>query len=332
MQYDKFIDMLLRRTSRSFYLTLHALPTSIRQPVAIGYLLARAMDTVADEINQSAAWKLSVLRMMRDMINSGPAMDQVSQFQQTVSFLTPGAPENILLVHFKQIVELEYKLNKEERADIIQVLNTIVTGQQLDIERFSGNGAKIVCLQKITDLDHYTYLVAGCVGEYWTNVCNRSLPDYSNLPLTTLYSFAVSFGKGLQLINILRDIPHDLAHGRCYLPLEQLELQDLNPECLNKEIHRLSPIVAYWLRVARDELRLGWKYMLSVKSLRVRWSLAMPLLLGFATLQLMQDGGYLTKQKPVKLNRNQVKILMLTAALGVVSKKWFFLGRFSALM
>src|SRR5262249_32426307 len=39
---------LLRRVSRSFYLSLAILPSSLREPIGLAYLLARASDTVAD--------------------------------------------------------------------------------------------------------------------------------------------------------------------------------------------------------------------------------------------------------------------------------------------
>ncbi len=39
---------ILRGVSRSFDLSIRLLPSALQSPVAIGYLLARATDTVAD--------------------------------------------------------------------------------------------------------------------------------------------------------------------------------------------------------------------------------------------------------------------------------------------
>ena len=39
---------ILRRTSRSFHLTMRLLPRAVRDDIALAYLLARAMDTMAD--------------------------------------------------------------------------------------------------------------------------------------------------------------------------------------------------------------------------------------------------------------------------------------------
>ena len=42
------LGSLLKSVSRSFYLTLRVLPTGMRDPVGLAYLLARAADTIAD--------------------------------------------------------------------------------------------------------------------------------------------------------------------------------------------------------------------------------------------------------------------------------------------
>ena len=42
------LGSLLRQVSRSFYLSLAVLPRSLREPIGLAYLLARAADTIAD--------------------------------------------------------------------------------------------------------------------------------------------------------------------------------------------------------------------------------------------------------------------------------------------
>ena len=70
-------------------------------------------------------------------------------------------------------------------------------------------------------LEEYTYLVAGCVGEFWTKLCLLEWPNYARLPAEEMLCFGRDFGKALQLINILRDYPLDLQAGRSYLPVSQ---------------------------------------------------------------------------------------------------------------
>ena len=46
----KGLRQLLSAVSRSFYLSMRFLPREMRPGVAVGYLLARATDTVADTV------------------------------------------------------------------------------------------------------------------------------------------------------------------------------------------------------------------------------------------------------------------------------------------
>ena len=41
------LDTVLKRVSRSFYLSLRILPRSLRTPIGLAYLFARAADTIA---------------------------------------------------------------------------------------------------------------------------------------------------------------------------------------------------------------------------------------------------------------------------------------------
>ena len=72
-------------------------------------------------------------------------------------------------------------------------------------------------------MDDYAYRVAGSVGEFWTEICLEHAFEASAEMKEELMSSGVRFGKALQLINILRDIPEDLEIGRCYIPTDDLE-------------------------------------------------------------------------------------------------------------
>ena len=81
-------------------------------------------------------------------------------------------------------------------------------------------------------MDDYAYRVAGSVGEFWTEICLEHAFEASAEMKEELMSSGVRFGKALQLINILRDIPEDLEIGRCYIPTDDLEKIGLSPDNL----------------------------------------------------------------------------------------------------
>ena len=82
------------------------------------------------------------------------------------------------------------------------------------MRRFAGASAQsLVALRTDEELDDYTYRVAGCVGEFWTKMCRAHLFPRAPLDDAFLLANGVRFGKGLQLVNILRDVAADLRHG-----------------------------------------------------------------------------------------------------------------------
>src|SRR5207244_1105730 len=132
-------------------------------------------------------------------------------------------------------------ISASEQKEIRDVLARINEGQSLDVQRF-GNASRITALETAADLDRYTYLVAGCVGEFWTNICFLHLPRFSGEPRERMVSLDVAYGKGLQLINILRDLGSDLAAGRCYLPAEEIRALAIAPAEIRQHAAHLQPI------------------------------------------------------------------------------------------
>src|SRR5216117_2174007 len=68
---------ILRSVSRSFYLSIRFLPAQLRQPVALGYLLARTTDTVADTARISSKVRMDTLRMLSNGIRGKASRDVV---------------------------------------------------------------------------------------------------------------------------------------------------------------------------------------------------------------------------------------------------------------
>ncbi len=64
-------------------------------------------------------------------------------------------------------------------------------------------------------LDKYCFNVAGCVG-----VASTRIFGYNEKNSQVIFDFAIKLGRGLQLINILRDVEEDARMGRIYVPKE----------------------------------------------------------------------------------------------------------------
>src|SRR5204863_6908089 len=197
-----------------------------------------------------------------------------------------------------------------------EVLNTITGGQELDLRRFAGASSQhIIGLRTDEELDDYTYRVAGCVGEFWTKMCRAHL--FSNAPLDDdfLVANGVRFGKGLQLVNILRDLPRDLRQGRCYLPGDRLWAIGLTPLDLLEPVsgRKLRPLYDAYLEQAEAHLAAGWIYTnaLPRTNPRVRLACAWPLLIGISTVEKLRANNLLAPELHVKITRSEVRQIVV---------------------
>ena len=201
-----------------------------------------------------------------------------------------------------------------------EVLGTITSGQELDLRRFAGASAdKIVALATEAELDDYTYRVAGCVGEFWTRMCRAHLFPQARIDDVFLLESGVRFGKGLQLVNILRDLPADLRQGRCYLPAARLSEFELKSGDLLAPASepRLRPLYNAYLDRAEDHLRAGWAYTNALPrgNMRVRLACAWPILIGLETLKLLRAANVLDARQRVKVSRRRVRQILFNSVL-----------------
>jgi farnesyl-diphosphate farnesyltransferase len=311
------VDRLLRATSRSFYLTLRVLPGAIRPQIALAYLLARTSDTIADTELVSSERRLAALTAFRTRIldPAGPPPD----FGELAA-RQGSAAERVLLEQWRVNLDLLRALSAADQQLVVELLQVIIGGQELDLRRFAGASAEqIVSLRTAGELDDYTYRVAGCVGEFWTRMCRAHLLAKQRLDDGFLLANGVRFGKGLQLVNVLRDLPADLRQGRCYLPAEQLLGLGLTPRDLLQPSNepRLRPLYNAYLDQAEGHLAAGWAYTnaLPRRCVRVRLACAWPLLIGRQTLCLLRQGRILDAEHPLKVSRPEVKRILWRSVL-----------------
>src|SRR4030095_14621637 len=217
MRTDDLGGPLLRSVSRSFYLTIRILPARLRAPIGLAYLLARASDTIADSADIPPAERRGYLTRFNALIQQG-GRDGLADIQKALR--SGDAGENVLIADLARCLDWLESLGEFDREQIRAVLAKIIHGQDLDLERFADT-SRTIALRSDEELEQYTYHVAGCVGEFWTEVCMHHQPRYSDLPADRLRTLGVEYGKALQLVNILRDLPSDFASGRCYLPANE---------------------------------------------------------------------------------------------------------------
>jgi farnesyl-diphosphate farnesyltransferase len=298
------VKAILKSVSRSFYLTIRFLPRPLREPVSLAYLLARATDTIADTATIAGDVRLTTLRDLGEVIAGQVEFSSIESSLRQFAAQQKQPNEKRLIENLRACLDWLQRLPADDRQDIREVLQTIVKGQLLDLERF-GDPTKVKSLRSSAELDEYTWLVAGCVGQFWTRLGFRRLPPFANLPPGEMTRLGIEYGKGLQLINVLRDRPIDLMSGREYLPSDELSAAPLESVFLD------------WLKRADDQIQKGIEYCVSLTNWRVRFATALPALIGKRTLALLREAG--PEKQNIKISRGEVRRIALAAALASIS-------------
>lgn len=320
---DRFLlRTILKRVSRSFYLTLAILPRPVRDQIGLAYLFARAADTIADTGQIDQEVRLDCLRRLKAQF----AIDEVkvqdiTGIQALIAPHQPNPSEQRLMEELGHCFSLYQQLDRQDQTLIASLLPTLIEGMEFDQVRFQGNGrGDVVALPTMNDLDYYTYAVAGCVGAFWTKMMCAHLPNLSDWDQGVMVPIGIRYGKGLQMVNILRDLPQDLRKGRCYVPLSLLHKVGLQPkDLLNQQSYPVfRPILRRLILIARDHLDQGWQYTMAIPRWEVRLRLACmwPILIGMRTLHLLaESSNALDPSRPLKVSRPEVYRMMAATAL-----------------
>jgi farnesyl-diphosphate farnesyltransferase len=248
-------ERLLKKLARTFALSLRILPTSIRPALSLAYMLARASDSIADAATAPTFQRLALLRALPD------------SFPEKSPDLGLTGDERDLVARLPDLLKALDAI--PDAAEIKSAWRVILRGQIFDLERFEpsadGESPKPLSPDELID---YTQLVAGSVGEFWTRLSFRHIPDYAAKPLDEMLALAKTFGQGLQMVNILRDRRRDADAGRVYIPDERFY----------PEMQRASEL-----------LEAGQEYASAVKSRALRAACKLPLDLARQTLALVAE-------------------------------------------
>ena len=267
---------LLRQVSRSFYLSLRLLPDTVRPTLGLAYLLARASDSIADAATASIELRSQLLGQLPDLRPQSLEALGLGAFPGVVceenggragrsprGLCLPGSLPAGEIALLESLPSLLQQLDASpDREEILDVWKIILSGQMFDLQRF-GPGASSLALGEAV---RYTGLVAGCVGKFWTLVCFKRVPGYSEESPEAMTGLGFDFGCGLQWVNILRDRQADAAAGRVYVSEENF------PGAM---------------RIACENLAAGTRYASLVRPRRLRAACRLPLEIGLRTLDLV---------------------------------------------
>ena len=255
---EAYQQHILQDVSRTFALTIPALPAELCRVVSNAYLLCRIADTVEDEVALSPRQKHEFSELFIDVLaEKAAAAEFANQLYPLLSQSTLEA-ERDLVRNTPRIIRLTESFNETQRHALGRCIRIMSRGMAEFQQIESLNG-----LEDMAHLDRYCYHVAGVVGEMLTELfCDRVIEAASHRD--TLMRLAVSFGQGLQMTNILKDFWEDRRRNACWLP--QSVFRELGCDLSNIEADRYDPAfghgVSLLVAVAHRHLSNALEYTL----------------------------------------------------------------------
>ena len=313
----------LRDVARSFYLSIRVLPAGLQGPIGLAYLLARAADTIADTALLRPDDRLRLLLLFRAQLEDSPSPEALVEIESALG----GAGDDRAAAHLRLLGSLPQAfamldaLPPDDAERVRRVVVTLTRGMEMDLATFPPeDSGELAALSTVDDLDLYTYLVAGCVGAFWTDITIAHTPSLVKWDRGHMSSLGVRFGKALQMTNILRDVPRDLRIGRCYIPSIMLAEAGLKPSDLldGEDSDAARAVMAAGIEISLGHVAAAEEYVLAIpmRCLRLRLAALWPLLLAIATLaELARSEAWLDPHRACKVPRRRVYVMMALSLL-----------------
>ncbi|MBI1821774.1 MAG: squalene/phytoene synthase family protein [Nitrospirae bacterium] len=269
------IKLALKKNTRSFYLSLMIFPNPVKKQVSVAYLFCKMADTIVDTDLFPKEQRKEVLADFYKVVTGAMALPAVQSLRDHFEPLQPA------LFLFQQF-------SLEDQKQILTLFKQVTLGMEMDLEGKS--------LQNEEELDRYCCHVAGAPGVFLTELFFRY--QYLKKEKEKMVALGARLGKGLQLINILRDQREDSERGRVYLPDPE---RSSHQKIIQKTIGYLDNGLEYVMRVPRR----AW---------RIRLGSLWPLLFAIKTLKRLVNSPRNPLEK-IKISRGEIYLTMLFSAV-----------------
>jgi len=289
-----FCVRLLPKVSRTFALSIGALPAALREAVRVSYLLCRIVDSIEDEAKVSAEERNRLFDSFDHLISDDLASPESFEILSTRADLGSDEAYRELCCGAGAVFRVFRTLPEAQRNAIRPHVQEMARGMREFAHRADVHGR--LRLADMEELERYCYFVAGTVGQLLTQLFEQAVPNLSDEARAGIRSRAVSFGLGLQLVNIVKDVHTDLERGDCYLPQDLADQKGVPLDALLDPAYRpraLSMVRAVCSE-ARKHLDRAQEYTLSWpphEGAPVRLFCAVPLALALATLREVEEGS-----------------------------------------
>lgn len=240
---------MLKKTSRTFYIPITFLEPTLKKAVASAYLCMRAIDEIEDHESLGAQEKQQLLSETSKLLLTDFDTKAYERLVEPFKAILPEV--SLRLGDWLSVCPAELLVKVKEST------SEMAAG----MAKWVGKSWQVKTKE---DLDEYTYYVAGLVGVMLSDLWKW------NADIDTDRELAIAYGRGLQAVNILRNVEEDSERGVEFFP-EGWTRADM-------------------FQYAEGNLAKADEYMKSINRRSIKLFCKLPLALAHKTLKALKNG------------------------------------------
>lgn len=321
---EQYCINILPKVSRTFAPTIQKLPHPLVLQLTVAYLLCRIADTIEDNVILTIKQKQRLLEQYADVLVREKASNGLKAFMQQVDTLPREGADDELLHHVPLILAVYHTFPKKVMAGISTWVAEMVSGMRTYVQSKYSSSQNF--LKTLNDLDDYIYYVAGTVGNLVTTLFSLYSQHITRNIAQHLKKYSESFGKGLQMVNIIRDMPGDWENNRSYMPNDLLQKYDLTRHSIfdRHNVQRSKKMLEELIEMALSYLDAGLQYITAIPKAErnMRLSCMLPVFWALQTLRAIKKNinTFFEKEK-IKIPRAIVREELYFAHVTVFSNR-----------
>jgi farnesyl-diphosphate farnesyltransferase len=305
--------------SRTFSKPIAMLPGNLEVAVTLGYLLCRIADTVEDHPAVPRRDKDRLFHAFLEVIEKGAS---ARDFEEMFDVIEGDDAELSLSRNLTRVMRVFRTMPEAMQQVVARWVAEMARGMSLYTHREPGEDG-FTALYTVEDLERYCYYVAGTVGHMLTELFEVHMGDaLDRQTAAELRQHSESFGAGLQLVNILKDVTDDRERRWSFVPRAACEaagigihnLTDLNVR------DRAHDAVAPLFDIAKEKLDRALTYALTIPPDQTGVRLFCLLPLWMAALTLVHARGndaMFMSDAEVKISRQSVEQVIADCMMNV---------------
>jgi farnesyl-diphosphate farnesyltransferase len=321
---EEYCIKILPKVSRTFAPTIQRLPRALFLQATVAYLLCRVADTIEDSVILTIKQKQRLLEQYAHILEREHATCELTAFMSQISSLPQEGADYDLVHNLPLILTVYNTFPQKVRRGMSTWVVEMISGMRKYVQ--AKNNSSQNFLKTLKDLDDYIYYVAGTVGNLVTTLFSHYSHHITHKVTNRLKKYAESVGKGLQLVNIIRDMPDDWKYNRSYMPNELLKKYDLTRQSIfdRQNLQQSKKMLDELIEIALAYLDAALQYIVAIPKAErsIRLSCILPLFWALQTLHTIKKNiNNFFKKERIKISRKIIRAELYRAYFNVFSNR-----------